>query len=281
MCNRWGTSWMVVVGGLLIVLIGACAPAATPVAETIGEGPGQNAPKLLATVYASPTPDAAQREATRLAIRPVTATPRPTNTPAPTAYVGIFLGDAAAVDPNAVPLYDSARYEGTLIVPITADAEVAGACPIAIDGAFGSAWSSDPTIARALGCPSEQPAAYVGSNQIFERGAMYWIPTGEIWTIVPGGTVGGRFWYVAQAPPEQTWDVPAPEGLRLPTLGFGAVWRAVEGVRQMLGFARTDEQAASLTVQKFEGGALLLDSSAGQVFALVGRGADGVAHGPY
>jgi hypothetical protein len=86
---------------------------------------------------------------------------------------------------------------------------------------------------------------------------------------------------VAQAPPEQTWDVPVPEGLRLPTLGFGAVWRAVDGVRQTLGFARTDEQAASLTVQKFEGGTLLLDSSAGQVFALVGVGADGIAHGPY
>jgi hypothetical protein len=111
---------------------------------------------------------------------------------------------------------------------------------------------------------------------------MYFSPTGEIWAIAPGGAQGGRYWYVvnptAAAPAP---DAVPPEGLRLPTLGFGAVWAGVPGVGDALGFARTDETAAALLVQAFEGGALLFDRSAGQVFALVGGQGSGTVYGPY
>jgi hypothetical protein len=117
--------------------------------------------------------------------------------------------------------------------------------------------------------------------QLFESGVMYFIPSGEIWVMAPGGVAGGQYWYVPIAPPDQGWEVPPPEGLRMPTLGFGAVWKAVDGVRQTLGFARTDEQAASVSVQRFDGGALFLDSSAGQVFALIGDPDNGIAYGPF
>jgi hypothetical protein len=106
---------------------------------------------------------------------------------------------------------------------------------------------------------------------------MYWRgDTGEIWAIAPG--TSGRFWFVANAPPAEETPITAPEGLRVPTLGFGNVWRGVNGVREALGFARTDEQPASFTLQRFQGGTLLKDGSSGQVFALAG---DGVAYGPY
>lgn len=73
---------------LLIVTLAACSssgggePTATPVTPV----------KLLATVYISPTPNAGEREATRLAQPVMTATPAPTRTPQATVYVGIFLG---------------------------------------------------------------------------------------------------------------------------------------------------------------------------------------------
>ena len=51
-------------------------------------------------------------------------------------------------------------------------------------------------------------------------------------------------------------------------------------MRQTLGFARTDEQSASLAIQRFDGGALIRDETAGQTFLLVGR-ESGSAYGPY
>jgi len=78
--------------------------------------------------------------------------------------------------------------------------------------------------------------------------------------------------------------VDAPPGLRMPISGFGAVWKAVDGVRQALGFAITEELSVSLRLQRFEGGALLLDGSAGQTFALVGLpslNGEGTVYGPF
>lgn len=68
--------------------------------------------KLLATVFISPTPNASEREATRLAQPVMTSTPVPTRTPQATVYVGVFLG---AADTGAV--LDQARFAGTLTAP--------------------------------------------------------------------------------------------------------------------------------------------------------------------
>jgi hypothetical protein len=199
--------------------------------------------------------------------------------PTPTVYIGVFLGDSSGADGGGLPDFDVASFQGTLTSDIPT--LVAPTCLIPTDPIFGVAWATNPTIADALGCAGEPVTSYVGSTQIFERGAMYFIPSGEIWVLTPGGTSGGRYWYVPQAPPDQGWEVPPPEGLRMPTLGFGAVWKAVDGVRQTLGFARTEEQAASISVQRFDGGALFLDSSAGQVFALLGDQSSGTTYGPF
>jgi uncharacterized protein with LGFP repeats len=61
-------------------------------------------------------------------------------------------------------------------------------------------------------------------------------------------------------------------------LGFGAVWRGIDGVQIALGFATTDEQESQISLQRFQGGALLSDRSSGQVFVLY---SDSTLAGPY
>jgi hypothetical protein len=255
-----------------VLLLAACSgnsassATGTPVVEY----------KLLATLYMSPTPDEAQREATRLAVRAVTPTTVPTRTPLPTVYVGVFLGENAGV---VDPIVDPARYQGTLSAG-TLPTPLPISCLYPADPVFGTVWTTNAAARSALGCPGEPATPYIGTVQFFERGVMYWLPTGELWTVAPGGAAGGQFWYVPLAPPDQGWHSPAPEGLREPEFSFGALWRANDAIRQALGFARADESSVSITVQRFDGGALLFDMTSAQVFALVGRD-DGIAYGPY
>lgn len=260
---------------LILWLLVGCAPEAAPASDVAYP---DELSKQLATVFISPTPGDDERRATAAASRPTITLQPPTIVPTPTVYIGVFLGESGAED-GGVPIIDSARYAGTLMADVPTLA--APTCLIPADPVFGTAWAANPAVADALACAGEAVTSYVGTNQIFERGVMYFIPSGEIWVIAPSGAAGGRYWYVPIAPPDQGWEVAPPEGLRMPTLGFGAVWKAVDGVRQTLGFARTDEQAASISVQRFEGGALFLDSSAGQVFALVGEPDGGTVYGPF
>jgi hypothetical protein len=72
--------------------------------------------------------------------------------------------------------------------------------------------------------------------------------------------------------------VSAPPGLQIPRLGFGSVWFGINDVRETLGFARTDEQRASLAFQRFDNGTLFGDISSGLVYVLL---SDGTAVGPF
>lgn len=259
---------------LLIGLLAACAPSQPPPSDAVYP---DTRVRQLATVFISPTPGDDERRATAVANRPTITLQPPTVIPTATVYIGVFLGESGGED-GGEPVIDAARYAGTLTANIPTLA--APTCLIPADPVFGTGWATNTTVADALGCAGEAVTSYVGSNQVFERGVMYFIPSGEIWAMSPGAA-GGRYWYVPLAPPDQGWEAPPPEGLRMPTLGFGAVWKAIDGVRQTLGFARTDEQAASISIQRFEGGALFLDSSAGQVFALIGEQSGGTAYGPF
>lgn len=248
-------------------VLAACTAAPTPTAESLIPAAQ---PKLLATVFISPTPDSLQQAATRGAS---TATPTVlpvSDTPQATPYIGVFLGEA---NPDA----GEPNYDVTLASPLslpTLDAPAA-ACSIPPDESYGTGWTAAPNVTTNLGCPIEAAASFDGTMQIFERGVMYFRPTGEIWAVAPGAA---RYWYVTAAPPVEVGEIIAPEGLRAPVLGFGAVWRGVEGVEAALGFARTGEEAAQITLQRFQGGSLLRDRASGQVFILY---ADGTLSGPY
>lgn len=261
---------------LFLCLLAACAPEEAPSSEL--QYP-QELPRRLATVFASPTPGEEDRRSTSVASRPTITLLPPTVMPTPTVYIGVFLGDSSGGDGGGIENVAAEMFAGTLIADVPTLS--APTCLIPTDPIFGTAWASNPTITSALNCAAEPVTSYIGTTQVFENGVMYFIPSGEIWVIAPGSVTGGQYWYVSEAPPDQGWQVPPPEGLRMPTLGFGAVWKAIDGVRQTMGFARTDEQAASLGVQRFDGGALFLDSSAGQVFALIGTPSSGITYGPF
>jgi hypothetical protein len=268
-------------GILLLTWLAACGPVTPPAPTGPATLPPDQIVRRLATVYASPTADSAEQRATQVAARPTQDMRPPTAQPSPTVYLGVFLG--VEQEDGGAPIFDPERYQGTLAAssPGVDATAVSSACTLATDPAFGTEWTVNSEALQALGCAVAAVETAVGTAQVFERGVMYFIPAGDIWALAQGGSGGAPYWHVSQAPPEQSWEVAPPEGLRMPSLGFGAVWRAVDGVRSALGFARTDETAVSLSVQRFEGGTLILDSSAGQVFVLVGSPDSGVAYGPY
>jgi hypothetical protein len=229
-------------------------------------------PKILATVYISPTPNAEQQQALAAA-NPPTATPMVIPTVTPTPYIGVFLGEVDSSQDGGAVIPPALLSGPTSSVPVTV--AVAPACPSQPDVAFGSRWAENVDLATAIGCPIEGAANLQGTYQIFERGVMYYSPSGEIWAIAPAQN---RFWYAANAPAVQQGDIIVPEGMLAPSQGFGAVWRGLPGVQDALGFARTPEQGTKMVTQKLQNGLLLADGGSGQVFALL---SDGRAMGPY
>ncbi len=253
--------------GFMVLLLAACgAGNATPISLVPSV-----MPKLLATVFISPTPNADEREATRVATTP-TAAP-PTNVvPTATVYVGVFLGEAQDNSDGGAVLSSSPLDN----LP-TADAGLsATACPAQADVVFGTGWQGDATASNALGCPIELASSLNGVVQVFEHGVMYNRPSGEIWAIAPSAN---RFWYYPVALPPPPGDMPPPPaGLAPPSQTFSTIWRSVQGLSDTLGYARTGNQESSITTQRFQGGTLLADGSSGQIFVLL---ADGRAYGPY
>jgi hypothetical protein len=228
-------------------------------------------PKLLATVFISPTPNQSQQEATREASTAIPTAPPVAPSQQPTAYIGVFLGEAQPDDGG--PVIDPALLDNAAVTPTSSFDSVR--CTIQPDVKLGTAWTADGAALVGLGCPLEFMASYDGSLQIFERGVMYSRPTGEIWAFAPGDE---RYWYVPIAPPPSPEIIPPPDGLRQASELFRAVWQSVPGVRDAIGFAQTDQQQGLLLSQRFEGGSILLDSSSGQAFVLF---ADSTLGGPY
>lgn len=259
------------------VWLAACRPA--PTAVPAASLPSAM-PKILATVYLSPTPDAPQLTATRRAARP-TETPVPSaQPPTPTVYVGVFLGETANRDDvGALAALDAAQSANQVVAQPTLNP--LASCLMQPDARFGSNWMNAGEAFTTLGCPAATAIPYTGVSQVFERGAMYFTPDGAIWAVGTRAIGAGQWWYFPAAPPGEVRDVVPPAGLKVPSLGFGAVWSSVDGVREALGFARTDEQQMTFVVQDFQGGTLLLDQSAGQVFILIGTAGGGTTYGPY
>jgi hypothetical protein len=256
---------------LALLVLAACAPEAQVNAPTAD--PDMFA-RRLATVELPPTPDDAQRRATQIAARPTPTYRAPTLAITPTVYVGVFAGVEA--DASALPVIDPAQFLGTLGAP-TAVAPGLAACTVPADPAFGPAWAEQAALATELGCAVEAMTTAQGSAQAFERGRMLFAPPGDIWAIQPGVA----YWHTAQPPADRSWDQPAPEGLRVPALGFGAFWKATAAVREALGYAQANETGSALLTQRFERGLLLRDGLSGATYVLIGDADAGVAYGPF
>lgn len=262
--------WIVVLLLVIMLFIVACSNNAVSLVPTYT--PPAVQPKILATVYLSPTPNAEQRQALAAA-NPPTATPLVIPTATATPYVGVFLGEVDSGDDGGAAIAPALLAGATSNVPVTL--AVGPACPSQADVAFGTRWAENVDVSTALGCPTEAAGNYQGTLQIFERGVMYYSPTGEIWAISP---TLSRVWSALNPPPVSQGDIIVPEGMLAPSQGFGAVWRGLPGVQDALGFARSPEQSTKLVTQKFQNGLLLADGGSGQVFVLL---ADGRAFGPY
>ncbi len=260
--------WVVVLTLIVMLLIVGCSNNGQTIATFT---PPAVQPKILVTVYISPTPNAEQQQVLAAA-NPPTATLAVIPTVTPTPYVGVFLGEVDSGQDGGI-IAPALLGGATSNVPVTL--ALGPACPAQADVVFGTRWSEKVDVSTALGCPIEGAANLQGTLQIFERGVMYYSPTGEIWAISP---TQSHFWYAVNAPPVQPGDLIVPEGMMAPSQGFGAVWRGLPGVQDALGFARTAEQGTKLVTQKFQNGVLLADGESGQTFVLL---SDGRAFGPY
>lgn len=270
-------SWIPLLLAACACLIAACGAAASaPTQAALAPVSGA---KLLVTVYISPTPDAAEWQAT-LRAQPPTATPEPaTVEPTATPYIGVFLGEAGGVDDSsALAAIQQLQAQREAATPVP---EPISRCPRQPDEAFGTFWRSAGLAADQIGCPADAPVPYSGVSQLFERGVMYRTPDGELWAITPRGEPEGRFWYAAQPPAAAADSISPPAGLRAPGPRFSAFWQSDADLRSRLGFAQTDEVPTTFTVQHFQNGTLLLDNSAGQVWLLSGVSETGSALGPY
>lgn len=255
---------------LCAAVLAACSTA-LPTATTPTPLPGQNQPKQLATVFISPTPNEAERQATRLAASP---TPDPNALtpvqPTPTVYVGVFLGESGV----SAPVIGN-RIGDAPPTPTT----VFTRCAVeAATDVLGTAWRSDDLVARNLGCAIEGLLPFAGTAQTFEGGVMFVQPEGAMWAVAPGAP--GQYWALAPAPAplDEPRQIDTPPGLLAPAPVFLPMWAQTEGVRDTLGFAQFAATQTNLAFQRFEGGTLFYDGSAGQAFALL---LDGTAYGPY
>ncbi len=260
---------------LLAILITACGTTSVPTTAT---APANSLPRQLATVFISPTPNEQERQATRSIVTFATVEPTATLEPTRTPYIGVFVGDSVGLAED-IPVFNPTLYAGTLIA--NQPTATVSTCDIMTDEIFGTSWASVPLISSGLGCAGEPSSTVNGVSQIFERGAMYYAPSGDFWVLAPGGSTGGQYWHTTQVPLVEAGNYVAPEGLFVPAQGFGSIWRANGDIRESIGYARSGEQAIRFTLQRFIGGALIRDESAGQVFVLVGSVANGIVYGPF
>lgn len=122
-----------------------------------------------------------------------------------------------------------------------------------------------------FGCPipGQDYEDFAGARERFERGEMYWIQLRGGGATIYVVTYGQNNQLTYQRFPD-TWSegqsvsggLKPPQGLVEPTRGFGKVWREQPGVREALGWALEPEQAAVITYQEFERGALMRVKSA-------------------
>lgn len=260
-------AWIIGLSALVLLALGAGCSSPP---QVITLPTATNAPKRLATVFISPTPNAAEQQATRLVTTPTVDPFRPTATTAitPTVYVGFFLGNSA----NNVPLIDPNIGD---IQPTST--RVPSRCDIEPDVAvLGDSWRTNAQVARQLGCPIEGFLPFVGTSQVFENGVMYRRSSGQTWAMTLGSP--GRYWFVEIMPDPAPEEIPAQPGLYPPANSILGMWQQVDGVRQTLGLGLLPELELDMGFQRFEGGTLLFDGETGQVYALL---IDGQVFGPY
>lgn len=257
---------------MLALLVAACDTAATDTVLT----PSATPARLLATAFISPTPNPEQVRATQLAITPTFAQPTMTVQPSPSPFVGVFIGEAQREDSSVHVEEPFFAPDISVFAQPTANAN---RCGIVVDRAYVTAWQTTADVNRELGCPIQAAFGFFGTVQVFEHGVMYRRDdTREIWAITSDGQQG-TYNYMENPPQVEIQGMSAPNGLLPPQGDFAVMWLNVQGLRDRMGYARTEALSdVALGTQRFTTGTFLLDANSGQSYALTN---DGRVFGPF
>lgn len=185
------------------------------------------------------TPTTAPPPATNIPVVTQTATPSPTLTPTVTLTPSPTLSPTPEV--TSTPT----------------------ATPIALRGGFKAIYESISEVRSRLGKPLEEEHGFVGAEQQFEKGGMFWAGHTN-----QGGddTIYVLFdnnqWLPFPLDKQLGRDTPptaAPENKRLPNpkSGIGTVWGTHSEFLQTLGYPTTDEYNTDGAYQRFQGGVML------------------------
>jgi hypothetical protein len=239
--------------------------------------------KALATVFTTATPNPEEAAATRAAISVTPVPPTATIIPSETPYIGIFIGEAEqerGLVEITSPLFGPNANNPDTVIRIQQATADANLCPLPIEAPYLTAWRTNPIVNQRLGCPIQGGFGFFGNVQVFANGVMYYYPEfNAIWAIRPlqeGNR--GRYDYLENPPEGSTIGLQADTGFIVPGDIFGDMWLAVSGLREDMGFARTESQETPMGLQRFNNGIFIHDVLAGQVYALI---VDGTVLGPY
>ncbi|HEX2907370.1 MAG TPA: hypothetical protein VHO69_10950 [Phototrophicaceae bacterium] len=282
---------------MLLLLLGLAACGTTPTPEAANLPTLAALPTLTATTTpppvtpsATPTPTLTVSATLTLtatvtpsATITETATPTASNTPLPTETFeptsdnqGIIALAMTAAKATILPQSPetATAVAGFSVAPTLSGTSGPVICQYPPPGGFGPIYSSDPTLAAQLGCPTpvgQAPvtAALSSAVQNFERGQMVWMQPNIIYALF----AAGRFQryddtYNTSTDPASGGET-APAGLIEPVRGFGKVWRSFPEVRTGLGWARDAEAGDSATVLTFERGQMIALAQHSQILILV------------
>lgn len=248
--------------GLLFVLfvVGVAGCTGSTPETTVTVAPTQTATEI-------PTATATETPSTTATVVPTT-TPTLHSTGTPTAAAT----DAATTTP-APPTQTPAPSPTATTAPATATTSpppttsVPLDCDVLPEGGFLTIWQNNPQLRTTLGCPSSghpriEPAAWEieTSYQPFQHGAMIWIRA-DGWYEQPfvfalyDDKTYQRFEDTFDPSEDRAPDGESPpDGLYVPTLGFGKLWRENADVRDALGWATAQEITGVGRIQLFGGG---------------------------
>jgi hypothetical protein len=125
-------------------------------------------------------------------------------------------------------------------------------------------WNTYSQVRTKIGCATEVERSVWAAEQPFQGGYMYWRDdTKTIYVLYNNGTWAALAdtWVVGE--PETDPNIVPPFGFYQPKRGFGKVWRNSAELRNVLGWATTEERGFTGSVQPFQNGMMLWSTSRG------------------